>query len=154
MTDFFKHPDFMKFPNKYFILSILILAGASAKAGTDEKTAFKITPTGRALFDAAAYLPQDDDFKPGVTVPDVRLGAKATFGDFEARADISYRFGKLYPADIYLKWAINEKSFLKGGFFVHQFGLHSANPVCSEQCMSTMTSQYISQDRSMPRATQ
>lgn len=126
MTDFFKHPDFMKFPNKYFILSILILAGASAKAGTDEKTAFKITPTGRALFDAAAYLPQDDDFKPGVTVPDVRLGAKASFGDFEARADISYRFGKLYPADIYLKWAINEKSFLKGGFFVHQFGLQSA----------------------------
>jgi phosphate-selective porin OprO/OprP len=96
----------------------------SAKA--DDSKKFKVSPTGRALFDAAAYLPQDDDFKPGVAVPDVRLGAKATFGDFEARADVSYRFGKLYPADIYLQWNINDKSFLKGGFFVHQFGLQSA----------------------------
>lgn len=107
-----------------FLLTLLSVSSVAARP--DDKTGIRITPTGRALFDAAAYLPQDDDFRPGVTVPDVRLGAKAVFGDFEARADVSYRFGKLHPADIYLQWAINANSFLKGGFFVHQFGLQSA----------------------------
>lgn len=107
---------------KHILLSVCALFISTTSAGAD----FKITPTARALFDAAAYLPQDADFKPGVAVPDVRLGAKAVFGKFEARADLSYRFGKLYPADIYLQWSINENSRLKGGFFVHQFGLQSA----------------------------
>lgn len=108
--------------NKHFLLTICAACLPVASLAAD----FKITPTARALFDAAAYLPQDSDFRAGVAVPDVRLGAKATFGSFEARADVSYRFGKLYPADIYLQWNINADSRLKGGFFVHQFGLQSA----------------------------
>lgn len=104
------------------LLTLVIMAAGCMSYASD----FKITPTARALFDAAAYIPQDSLFRPGVAIPDVRLGAKANFGDFEARADVSYRFGKLYPADIYLQWNINERSFLKGGFFVHQFGLQSA----------------------------
>ncbi len=108
------------------LLPLLLISLIATPLSAADSTGFKITPTARALFDAAAYLPQEDGFTPGVTCPDVRLGAKAVFGDFEARADVSYRFGKLYPADIYLKWTINPNSFLKGGFFVHQFGLQSA----------------------------
>lgn len=105
------------------ILWLVILAwGWVALRGGD----FKISPTGRALFDMAAYAPSDSLFRPGVAIPDVRLGAKATFDSFEARADVSYRFGKLYLSDVYLQWNINSQSFLKGGFFVHQFGLQFA----------------------------
>lgn len=105
------------------LLAAAALLGAVLSARADD---FKIVPTARALFDAAAYLPNDSDFRPGVAMPDVRLGAKANFGNFEARADISMRFGKFYPADIYLMWKINETSRLTGGFFVHQYGLQSA----------------------------
>lgn len=96
---------------------------------------FTIAPVGRALFDAAAYLPQNHDFKPGVAVPDVRLGAKASFGDFDTRVEISYRFGKLYYTDIYLQWNINENSFLKGGHFIHQVGLQSATGAAAKISM-------------------
>lgn len=105
------------------VLTILLAIGWGAVAGGAD---FKISPTARALFDMAAYAPSDSLFRPGVAIPDVRLGAKATFDSFEARADVSYRFGKLYLADIYLQWNINSNSFLKGGFFVHQFGLQFA----------------------------
>ncbi len=117
-------------------LAFLYLAFLSPLAAESaDNTNFKITPTARALFDAAAYLPEDSLFKPGVAVPDVRVGVKATFGSFEARADISYRFGKLYPADIYLQWNINESSRLKGGYFIHQFGLQSATGAASKISM-------------------
>lgn len=103
------------------LLAFLMLSVAFVAGAQEEK--FKITPTARALFDVAAYAPSDSLFRPGVAIPDVRLGAKATFGPYEARADVSYRFGKLYLADVYLQWNINKNSFLKGGFFVPQFGL-------------------------------
>ncbi len=117
-----------RFPASLLLTFIMLGAAAAASGAETDSTArkFKIVPTARALFDMAAYTPQGDNFRAGVTVPDVRLGAKATFGEFEARADISYRFGKLYPADIYLQWNINDRSFLKGGYFIQQFGLQSA----------------------------
>lgn len=121
---------------KHLIIAVMAFSPALIHAAeTTGKKDFKILPTARALFDAAAYLPQNDDFKPGVCAPDVRLGAKANFGSFEARADISYKFGKLSPADIYLKWNINDNSFLQGGFFIHQFGLQSATGAAAKISM-------------------
>lgn len=124
----------------YILLFLFISATASAEEGNPD---FKIVPTARALFDAAAYLPQDSDFRPGICIPDIRLGAKANFGKFEARADVSYRFGKLYPADIYIKWNIDENSFLKGGYFVHQFGLQSATGASDKISMEEPIAQSV-----------
>lgn len=104
---------------------------------------FKIVPTARALFDAAAYAPSDSLFRPGVALPDMRLGAKANFDSFEARADLSYRFGKIYLADIYLQWNISENSFLKGGFFVHQFGIQSATGASHKISMEEPVAQTV-----------
>lgn len=106
--------------------ALFLLFATAGNANAAEVHKFTLRPTGRALFDAAAYAPTDSLFAAGVCCPDVRLGAQANFDSFEARADISMRFGKFYPADIYLQWNINESSFLKGGYFVHQFGLQSA----------------------------
>ena len=69
---------------------------------TENKKKFSITPTGRALFDIAFYLPKTAEFKHGVAMPEARLGAKTEFGDFATRTDLSYRFGKIYAADISL----------------------------------------------------
>ena len=121
----------------FLIVAIYVMVSASFASD------FKITPTGRALFDVAAYAPSDSLFRPGVTIPDVRLGAKANFDDFEARADVSYRFGKLYLADVYLQWNINERSFLKGGFFVHQFGLQSATGASHKISMEEPIAQTV-----------
>lgn len=128
----------MKLIAKIFI-SFLTLPCVAASAS--DTSNFKISPVGRALFDAAAYLPQNSDFKPGVAVPDVRLGAKASFGSFEARAEIAYRFGKVSPTDIYLQWNINDNSFLKGGYFIHQFGLQSATGAASKISMEEPVTQ-------------
>lgn len=125
---------------KRFLFPFLILL-LSCSAG--HAADFKITPTARALFDVAAYAPADSMFRPGVTIPDVRLGAKASFDNFEARTDVSYRFGKLYLADVYLQWNINSNSFLKGGFFVHQFGLQSATGASHKISMEEPIAQSV-----------
>lgn len=93
---------------------------------TESKKKFSITPTARALFDIAFYLPKTAEFKHGVAMPEARLGAKTEFGDFATRTDLAYRFGKIYAADIYLQWNINRNMMLRGGYFIHQFGLQSA----------------------------
>lgn len=111
---------------KNLLLAILMALPFFISSAAEEGSKVTFRPTARALFDAAAYAPSDSDFVAGVCCPDVRLGAMANFDNFEVRADISMRFGKFYPADIYLQWNINPHSFLKGGYFVHQFGLQSA----------------------------
>lgn len=110
---------------RYLLLALVAFTGCLSALSADGSS-FKIAPTARALFDAAAYAPSDSLFRPGAAMPDVRLGAKANFGSWEARADVSYRFGKLYPADIYIQYSFTPNSLLKGGYFVHQFGLQSA----------------------------
>ncbi|MDE7180740.1 MAG: hypothetical protein K2N88_06040 [Muribaculaceae bacterium] len=110
---------------KHF-LSIILIMTALVTAGRASAADFKVTPLGRALFDAAVYAPSDSAFRPGVAIPDVRLGAKISYGDLDGRVEFSYRFGKLYLADMCLQWNINKNSFLKGGFFIHEFGLQCA----------------------------
>lgn len=125
---------------KRFFLTMLVMVLVGGMAAAD---GFKIQPTARALFDAAAYAPADSLFRPGVALPDLRLGAKATFDSFEARADVSYRFGSLYLADVYLQWNISDDSFLKGGFFVHQLGLQSATGASHKISMEEPIAQSV-----------
>lgn len=112
----------------FIALSFIALSASSVWAQTDSVAPpkFKIAPIARALFDVAAYTPQGDNFRAGVAVPDARLGAQASFGDLLGRVEIAYRFGKFQATDLYLQWQINKNSFLRGGYFIHQFGIQSA----------------------------
>lgn len=84
--------------------------------------------------DGAAYFGGDNDaakeagdqkFVDGVAIPDVRLGAKASYGKWRAKVDIGFAYGKVGLKDVYFEYDINESNFLRGGYFVPQWGLNS-----------------------------
>lgn len=92
----------------------------------DEKPKFQFSPAGRILLDGALFAPHHDGFTDGVAIPDIRLGAKATYGNWMAKIDVGYSFGKIGMKDVYIQYTFNPNNLLRGGYFVHQFGLQSA----------------------------
>lgn len=86
----------------------------------------KINPTGRILMDGALYDSKDKEFVSGVAIPDVRLGVKASYGDYKAKIDIGYSYGKVSLKDIFVERKFSQSSLVRLGYFVHQFGLQSA----------------------------
>ncbi len=109
----------------------MLAAGAcAAQSPTDtlatQKTKFKIVPTGRLLMDGGVFITNDtQDFKDGVDVPDVGVGVLGTYGDWTARIDIGYAFGKVALKDVYVEKKFTPAHTLRFGYFVHQFGLES-----------------------------
>lgn len=99
----------------------------------DDAPKFKVTPTGRILMDAAAFMGGnkdydavgDEKFVDGVAIPDVRLGVKASYGNWDAKIDVGFGYGKVGLKDIYLQYNFNDANLLRGGYFCPQFGLNT-----------------------------
>jgi phosphate-selective porin OprO/OprP len=118
-----------------FALAALALCALPSFAQDSEKEApkFSIKPTGRILADADAYFggntgaeaAGDEKFVDGVAIPDVRLGAKASYGNWKAKIDVGFAYGKVGLKDIYLEYDFDQKNLLRGGYFCPQFGLNS-----------------------------
>ena len=107
------------------------MAAPSASAALDSIPSIKvdkltITPAGRILMDGAVYTPGGDGLNAGVALPDIRFGGKMSYGNWAAKIDVGYGFGKLSMKDIYLQYKFNGSNLLRGGYFVHQFGLNAA----------------------------
>lgn len=113
---------------KLMLSAALIMASAVIPSvnAQDEKPKFKFTPAGRILLDGAVFAPRHDGFADGVAIPDIRLGGKAEYGNWLAKIDVGYAFGKIGMKDVYLQYKFNDNNLLRGGYFVHQFGLQSA----------------------------
>lgn len=94
----------------------------------EEKPKFKFSPTGLILLDGALFTPHDGGFADGVAIPEVRLGGRAEYGKWLGRIDVGYAFGKLSMKDVYIQYKFDDSNLLRGGYFVHQFGLQSASP--------------------------
>lgn len=107
--------------------SLLLAAAAIPAIAQEEGPKFKLQPTGRVLADGALFAPTyHGKFADGVAIADVRVGAKATYGNWMAKIDIGYAFGSISMKDIYIQYKFNSSNLLRGGYFVHQFGLQSA----------------------------
>ncbi len=99
----------------------------------DDGPKFSVKPTGRILMDGAVYLGGNGDiegtgdtkFVDGVAIPDVRLGAKASYGKIKAKIDIGFGYGKLSMKDIYMEYDFNAANLIRVGYFVPQWGLNS-----------------------------
>lgn len=100
-------------------------AGFNAYAGDDEPK-LEIKPTGRVLMDGAIYAPDGDGFADGAALPDIRLGAKVKYGNWAAKIDVGFGFGKISMKDVYMQYNFNEHNLIRAGYFVHQFGLNAA----------------------------
>lgn len=113
---------------KTFILGACLLSMMSAASFAQEDAPkFKIQPTGRVLFDGAILTPTNEgEFSSGLGLGDIRVGAKATYGNWMAKIDIGYTLGKIGMKDVYVQYKFNDKNLIRGGNFVHQFGLQAA----------------------------
>lgn len=101
-------------------------APGESKPADKEGPKFKVQPMGRVLIDGAFFAPHKNGFTDGIAIPDVRIGLKATYGNWMAKMDIGFGYGKIGVKDVYMQYAFNENHLLRGGYFVHQFGLQSA----------------------------
>ncbi len=106
----------------------LIMGFAAAANAQENKLVVK--PSGRILMDAAflnsSNKTVDEQCVDGVNVPDIRIGMKVSYGKWEGKADIGYARGSVSPKDIFIQYNFNKQNFLRGGYFVHQFGYQSA----------------------------
>lgn len=101
----------------------------------------KITPTGRFLFDAAAFRTNDEvELIEGVGVRDLRMGFKAYYEQFFMKADVSFAGNKVSIKDVYLQYSPNDNSLLRGGHFTVPFGLQSAYGTAHKQFMDEPSS--------------
>ena len=113
---------------KYIMAAALVMGFAAAANAQENKLVIK--PSGRILMDAAflnsSNKAVDEQCVDGVNVPDIRIGMKVSYGKWEGKADIGYARGSVSPKDIFIQYNFNKQNFLRGGYFVHQFGYQSA----------------------------
>ena len=113
---------------KYIMAAVLVMGFAAAANAQENKLVVK--PSGRILMDAAflnsSNKAVDEQCVDGVNVPDIRIGMKVSYGKWEGKADIGYARGSVSPKDIFIQYNFNKQNFLRGGYFVHQFGYQSA----------------------------
>ena len=93
-----------------------------------EEPKVSIKPTGRILLDAAYVKPQheEDKLKSGVGIPDFRVGVSFSYGKWKAKVDVGYAYGKIGMKDVIVEYGFNKKNFLRGGYFIHQYGFQSS----------------------------
>uniref|UniRef100_UPI0040274BB3 porin n=1 Tax=Prevotella sp. TaxID=59823 RepID=UPI0040274BB3 len=113
---------------KYIMAAALVMGFAAAANAQENKLVVK--PSGRILMDAAflnsSNKAVDEQCVDGVNVPDIRIGMKVSYGKWEGKADIGYARSSVSPKDIFIQYNFNKQNFLRGGYFVHQFGYQSA----------------------------
>ena len=110
-------------------MAVALVMGFAAAANAQENK-LVVKPSGRILMDAAflnsSNKTVDEQCVDGVNVPDIRIGMKVSYGKWEGKADIGYARGSVSPKDIFIQYNFNKQNFLRGGYFVHQFGYQSA----------------------------
>ena len=112
---------------KQFILILLgLMLMGTAHSQDEEKLTVK--PSGRILMDAGAFHADhyNDKFNDGVAIPDVRIGFGAQYGKWKSKVDVGFAYAKISLKDIFMEYVFNKENLLRGGYFVHQFGLQSA----------------------------
>jgi phosphate-selective porin OprO/OprP len=108
-------------------LALCLFITCNANAQDDEEK-LVIKPSGRILMDAGLFDADklNNQFNDGFAIPDVRVGFKAKYGDWSAKADIGYAYGSVGLKDIFIERSLSSKDIIRGGYFIHQYGLQSA----------------------------
>lgn len=99
---------------------------ASFSAYSEDDVKFKVTPSGRLLIDGAVYAsPQKYLFGDGVAIPEVRLGAKMSYGKWSSYIDFGFAYGKIGLRNLWIQYDFNSNNNLRVGNFLQPYGLQS-----------------------------
>lgn len=92
---------------------------------------FQFSPLGTLLIDGAVFCgPDKKSFPDGVAIPEVRLGGKLAYGNWSAKLEIGYAYGKVGLKDCYLQYDFNRTNFLRAGLMLHHFGYQNSTASC------------------------
>ena len=116
------------------IMAMLLAIPLVAQA---QEAKLEVKPSGRILFDAAYLNPQhnEDNMKSGVGIPDVRVGVGFSYGKWKGKIDMGYAYGKVGMKDVYLQYNFDKQNFLRGGYFIHQYGYQSCTSSSFKETM-------------------
>ena len=120
------------------LLTMMVLGLITATAiQAQEGPKLEVKPSGRILFDAAYLKPQHDEdkLKSGVGIPDVRVGVGFTYGKWKAKVDMGYAYGKVGLKDVWLQYSFDKENFIRGGYFIHQYGFQSSTSSSFKETM-------------------
>ena len=121
---------------RLIIMTLVVLTmGTTAYAQEEPKLVAK--PSGRILFDAAYLNPQhqEDELKSGVGIPDFRVGVGFTYGQWKGKVDMGYAYGKVNMKDVWLEYDFDKENFIRGGYFIHQYGFQSSTSSSFKETM-------------------
>lgn len=124
---------------------ILVMLVMVTSAYAQEEPKFTAKPSGRILFDAAYVNPQhqEDDLKSGVGIPDFRVGVGFSYGQWKGKVDMGYAYGKVNMKDVWLQYDFNKENFVRGGYFIHQYGFQSSTSSSFKETMEEPQSNAV-----------
>lgn len=112
----------------------LISKTLESSIGKEDK--FRVSPVATLLMDGGLFVsPQKSDFPDGVSIADVRLGVKMSYGKWSAKIEASYAFGKVVLKDTWLQYAFNERNQLRIGLQMQHFGYQNSTPSAQKVTM-------------------
>lgn len=102
----------------------------------DEEPTLQLAPIGTLLMDGAVYSSTGaDEFPAGVAIPDVRLGVSARYGNWSAKIEASYAYGKVLLKDVWLQYHFRAGDELRAGLQMQQFGYQNSSAACMKVTM-------------------
>ena len=122
---------------KRFLTIFILWLTVSLVISAQEEPKLIVKPSGRILFDAAYIDPQhqEDQLNSGVGIPDMRVGVGFTYGQWKGKIDMGYAYGKVNMKDVFLQYDIDKKNFIRGGYFIHQYGYQSCTSSSFKETM-------------------
>ena len=128
------------------ILTIMALWLAVTSASyAQEESKLTVKPSGRILMDAAYVNAdhQEDKLKSGVGIPDFRVGVGFTYGQWKGKIDMGYAYGSVNMKDVWLQYDFDKQNFIRGGYFIHQYGFQSSTSSSFKETMEEPQSNAV-----------
>ncbi len=129
---------------KIITIMALWLAVTSASYAQEEPK-LTVKPSGRILMDAAYVNAdhQEDKLKSGVGIPDFRVGVGFTYGQWKGKIDMGYAYGSVNMKDVWLQYDFDKQNFIRGGYFIHQYGFQSSTSSSFKETMEEPQSNAV-----------
>ena len=87
----------------------------------------EIKSVGRIHFDGGVLGANNyhNEFVSGIALADFRAGLLMRYGQWKSKIEMGYANQALSVKDVFIEYDFNKHTLLRGGYFLHQFGMQS-----------------------------